>query len=65
MIKKLAKLKYLPNNFEVVEHGDFVICAILAKKLSLRSSTIGMLIFKSHTIRMLKHQKKEKIATNN
>ena len=35
MIKKLAKLKYLPNNFEVVQHGDFVICAISGKEIKL------------------------------
>ena len=35
MNKKLAKLKYLPNNFEVVEHGDFVICAISGKEIKL------------------------------
>ena len=35
MLKKLAKLKYLPNNFEVVEHGDFVICAISGKEIKL------------------------------
>ena len=35
MIKKLAKLKYLPNNFEVVEHGDHVICAISGKEIKL------------------------------
>jgi len=35
MIKKLAKLKYLPNNFEVVEHGDYVICAISGKQIKL------------------------------
>ena len=28
MNKKLAKIKYLPNNFEVIEEGDHVICAI-------------------------------------
>ena len=35
MFKKLAKIKYLPNNFEVIEHGDYVICAISGKKISL------------------------------
>ena len=35
MFKKLAKLKYLPNNFEVIEIGDYVICAISGKKISL------------------------------
>ena len=28
MLKKLAKIKYLPNNFEVIQDGDHVICAI-------------------------------------
>ena len=32
MFKKLAKLKYLPNNFQVVEDGDHVECAISQKK---------------------------------
>jgi hypothetical protein len=37
MFKKLAKLKYLPNNFEIVEDGDHVICAISNKKISLEN----------------------------
>ena len=32
MFKKLAKIKYLPNNFEVIQDGDHVICAISGKK---------------------------------
>ena len=32
MKNKLAKLKYLPNNFHVIEEGDHVICAISGKK---------------------------------
>ena len=39
MLKKLAKLKYLPNNFEIVESGDHVICAISGKKISLEKLT--------------------------
>ena len=35
MFKKLAKIKYLPNNFEILEEGDHVICAISGKKISL------------------------------
>jgi len=35
MIKKLAKLKYLPNNFEIVEQGDHVICAVSGKDINL------------------------------
>jgi len=36
MKNKLAKLKYLPNNFEVLENGDYVICAISGKKIPLQ-----------------------------
>ncbi len=35
MIKKLAKLKYLPNNFEVIEEGDHVICAVSGKPIKI------------------------------
>ena len=36
MFKKLAKIKYLPNNYQVLEDGDYVICAISGKKISLK-----------------------------
>ena len=39
MLKKLAKLKYHPNNFEIVEDGDHVLCAISGKKISLENLT--------------------------
>ena len=35
MKNKLAKLKYLPNNFEIIEPGDHVICAVSNKKIML------------------------------
>jgi|TARA_B100000676_G_scaffold307520_1_gene366182 hypothetical protein len=35
MIKKLAKLKYLPNNFQIIEPGDYVVCAVSGKEISL------------------------------
>ena len=35
MLKKLAKIKYLPNNFEIIENGDHVICAISGKQIKL------------------------------
>ncbi len=34
---KLAKLKYLPNNFVIIEKGDHVICAVSGKKISLQN----------------------------
>ena len=39
MKNKLAKLKYLPNNFSVLEAGDYVICAISGKKIMLENLT--------------------------
>ena len=37
MKNKLAKLKYLPNNYEIVEQGDHVICAVSNKKIMLEN----------------------------
>tara|TARA_B100001989_G_C24357299_1_gene372681 strand:- start:481 stop:678 length:198 start_codon:yes stop_codon:yes gene_type:complete len=37
MLNKLAKLKYQPNNFEIIENGDHVICAISQKKIPLEN----------------------------
>ena len=39
MFKKLAKIKYLPNNFEVIQDGDHVLCAVTSKKISLKDLT--------------------------
>ena len=35
MFKKLAKIKYLPNNYQILKEGDHVICAISGKKIPL------------------------------
>ena len=37
MKKKLAKLKYLPNNFQILEEGDHVICAVSGKTIYLEN----------------------------
>ena len=37
MIKKLAKIKYLPNNIKIIEPGDHVICAVSGKPISLEN----------------------------
>ena len=37
MNKKLAKIKYLPNNFRIIEQGDHVICAVSSKKIPLEN----------------------------
>ena len=35
MYKKLAKLKFLPNNFQIIEQGDHVVCAVSGKQIGL------------------------------
>ena len=39
MTKKLAKIKYLPNNFEIIDPGDYVVCAVSGKKIDLENLT--------------------------
>ena len=35
MNKKLAKIRYLANNFEIIENGDHVLCSITGKPIKL------------------------------
>jgi hypothetical protein len=35
MTKKLAKIKYFPNNFEIIEPGEYVICSISGKQINI------------------------------
>ena len=37
MADKLAKLKYFPNNFQVLSQGDYVLCAVSGKKINLEN----------------------------
>ncbi len=30
-----AKLKFHPNSFDIIEKGDYVVCAVSGKKISL------------------------------
>ena len=39
MLKKLAKIRYLPNNYQVIQNGDHVICAISKKQIPLEKLT--------------------------
>ena len=39
MKKKLAKIKYLPNNIHIIEPGDYVICAVSGKEINLDDLT--------------------------
>jgi hypothetical protein len=39
MKNKLATIKYLSNNFKIIEDGDHVICAVTGKKIYLDKLT--------------------------
>ena len=39
MMKKLAKIIYLPNNFQILEDGDYVECAVSGKKIEIEKLT--------------------------
>ena len=39
MNKKLAKIKYLANNFKIIEDGDHVLCAISGKPINIKELT--------------------------
>ena len=39
MNEKKAKLKFHPNNFEIIEHGDYVVCAVSGKNIPLSQLT--------------------------
>ncbi len=35
MNKNKAKLKFYPNNFKIIEEGDYVVCAVSGKNIPL------------------------------
>ena len=37
MKKKLAKLEYLPNNFKIIEEGNYVVCAVSGNEIELEN----------------------------
>jgi hypothetical protein len=39
MSENKAKIKFNANNFEILEEGDFVICAVSGKKVPLNQLT--------------------------
>ena len=59
MIKKLAKIKYLPNTFQILEDGDYVECAVSGKKIELENWHTGALSYKNLITHIRKLFKKE------
>ena len=39
MNRNKAKLKFNPNNFEIIEEGDHVVCAVSGKNILLNQLT--------------------------
>jgi len=39
MNRNKAKLKFKPNNFEIIEEGDYVVCAVSEKNIPLNQLT--------------------------
>ena len=39
MNRNKAKLKFNPNNFEIIEQGEYVVCAVSGKNIPLNQLT--------------------------
>jgi hypothetical protein len=39
MNENKAKIKFNPSNFEIVEHGDYVVCSVSGKNIPLNQLT--------------------------
>ena len=62
MNKKLAKIKYLANNFEIIESGDHVLCAISGKPIRLEELNYWSVDLQEPYYSYIEaHQKKEHI----
>ena len=64
MFKKLAKIKYLPNNFEIIEQGDYVICAISGKKIEIEKLTYWNVDLQEAYYSHVEAHKKREIEVN-
>ena len=64
MFKKLAKIKYLPNNFEIIEQGDYVICAISGKKIEIEKLTYWNVDLQEAYYSYVEAHKKREIECN-
>tara|TARA_B100001063_G_C16522092_1_gene432157 strand:+ start:129 stop:314 length:186 start_codon:yes stop_codon:yes gene_type:complete len=61
-MKKLAKLKYLPNNFKIIENGDYVVCAITGRQIILENLNYwNVELQEAYFSHVEAHQKREKI----
>ena len=61
MKNKLAKLKYMPNNFEIIENGDHVICAVSGKEIKLEKLSYWNVELQEAYYSYVEASKKDKI----
>ena len=65
MKKKLAKIKYLPNNFQIIEPGDHVVCAVSGKIIELNNLNYWSVDLQEPYYSYVEaHQKKEDFKKN-
>ena len=64
MKNKLAKLKYLPNNYEIIEPGDHVVCAVSNKKIMLKDLNYWNVELQEPYFSFIEAQSKEKNLNN-
>ena len=60
MKNKLATIKYMPNNFKIIEDGDHVICAVSGKKIYLDKLTYWNVELQEAYFSYVEAEKKEK-----
>ena len=66
MKNKLATIKYLPNNFEIIEDGDHVICAVSGKKIYLDKLTYwNVELQEAYFSYVEAHRKREELIKKN
>jgi hypothetical protein len=66
MKNKLARIKYLPNNFEILEEGDHVICAVSGKKIFLDNLNYWNVELQEPYFSYIEaSQKREKLSSKN
>ena len=66
MKNKLARIKYLPNNFKILEDGDHVICAVSGKKILLNDLTYWNVELQEPYFSYIEaSQKREEISNKN
>ena len=49
MNKKKTKLKYKNNSFDIIEEGDFVLCAVTGKEIPLQKLNYWNVDLKGNT----------------